>query len=131
MLPRSYPGKEKAMELNDLTKSRLTDDHAYQQVKDNAEGHARAGRMPDIGDLRYIKLAEYERTEEKAMDIYEAISNKKAELEDKHWEECRQIALYDDELKCALKLLTEALGKVNTEWDEAAQGLLLALRRSR
>lgn len=50
------------------------------------------------------------------------------ELTDKHWEECRQIAHYDDELKCALKLLTEALGKVSTEWDEAAQALILAQR---
>lgn len=113
------------MELNDLTRKRLTDDRTYQQVKDVAEGHARAGRTPDIDQLRYIKLAEYERTEEKAMDIYKAINGKKPELEDKHWEECRQIAHYDNELKCALKLLTEALGKVSTEWDEAAQGLIM------
>lgn len=119
------------MKLNELTKPRLTDDRTYQQVKDVAEGHARAGRTPDIDLLRYIKLAEYERTEEKAMDIYEAINNKKAELEDKHWDECRQIAHYDNDLKCALKLLSEGLGKVSTEWDEAAQGLILAQRVSR
>ena len=52
------------MELNELTKSRLTDDCTYQQIKDVAEGHARAGRTPDIDLLRYIKLAEYERAEE-------------------------------------------------------------------
>lgn len=43
------------------------------------------------------------------MDIYEEIKRLKAEnetlkakveeLTEKHWEECRQIALYDDELK--------------------------------
>lgn len=52
------------MELNELTKPRLTDDRTYQQVKDVAEGHARAGRTVDIDQLRYIKLAEYERAEE-------------------------------------------------------------------
>ena len=34
----SYPRKEKAMELNELTRPRLTDDRTYQQVKDIAEG---------------------------------------------------------------------------------------------
>lgn len=29
------------------------------------------------------------------------------DLSDKHWEECRQIALYDDELKKAMNLLKE------------------------
>ena len=52
------------MELNELTRERLTDDRTYQQVKDIAEGHARAGRTPDIDQLRYIKLAEYEQAEE-------------------------------------------------------------------
>lgn len=52
------------MELNELTRERLTDDRTYQQVKDNAEGHARAGRTVDIDHLRYIKLAEYEQAEE-------------------------------------------------------------------
>ena len=39
------------------------------------------------------------------MDIIQELSEQKEELEDKHWEECRQIALYDDELKKALALL--------------------------
>lgn len=33
------------------------------------------------------------------------ICNKYEELTDKHWNECRQIALYDDELKKAMALL--------------------------
>jgi hypothetical protein len=37
------------------------------------------------------------------MDIIQELSDQKEELEDKHWEECRQIALYDDELKEAKK----------------------------
>lgn len=118
------------MKLNELTRERLTDDRTYQHIKDVAEGHARAGRTVDIDQLRYIKLAEYEKTEEKAMSIFDVmyLCEKNAELEDKHWDECRQIAHYDDELKCALKLLSEALGKVSTEWDEAAQALILAQR---
>lgn len=59
------------MNLNELTKPRLTDDRTYWQVKDVAEGHVRAGRAVDIDQLRYIKLAEYERAEEeKAEEIF-------------------------------------------------------------
>lgn len=130
------------MELNELTRERLTDDRTYKQVKDNAEGHARAGRTVDIDQLRYIKLAEYEMEEKDMNDEIEQayrqgycvgydrgrMTHYAENLEDKHWDECRQIAHYDDELKCALKLLTEALGKVSTEWDEAAQALILAQR---
>lgn len=57
------------MELNELTKPRLTDDRTYQQIKDVAEGHARAGRTPDIDQLRYIKLAEYEQVEGLFLDL--------------------------------------------------------------
>ena len=39
------------------------------------------------------------------MDIYKATQEKTEELTDKHWEECRQIALYDDQLRKALALL--------------------------
>ena len=35
------------------------------------------------------------------------MSDKITELENKHWEECRQIALYDDELRRAKKLLSK------------------------
>ena len=43
------------------------------------------------------------------MDIYEAFEQKEI-LTDKHWEECRQIALYDDQLRKAMQVL----GKVKT-----------------
>ena len=52
------------MTLEELTRGRLTDDRAYKEVKDAAEGHAKAGRTPDIDLLRYIKLAGYEQVEE-------------------------------------------------------------------
>ena len=39
------------------------------------------------------------------MDIYKESQGKAEELTDKHWEECRQIALYDDQLKKTMKLL--------------------------
>jgi hypothetical protein len=42
------------------------------------------------------------------MDLYGEIQLAKKELSDKHWEECRQIALYDDELKKAMALLDRA-----------------------
>ena len=35
------------------------------------------------------------------------MNNDIKDLSDKHWEECRQIALYDDELKKAMHLLKE------------------------
>lgn len=103
------------MNLNELTKPRLTDDRAYQQVKDVAEGHARAGRTVDIDQLRYIKLAEYERMEEKAMSVFDVmyLCEKNGKIEDKHWDECRQIALYDNELRLALDLLSECYGALN------------------
>lgn len=140
------------MELNELTRERLTDDRTYWQVKEIAEGHAKAGRTVDIDQLRYIKLAEYEMEGKYMNDEIEqayregynfgvkkgydkgyAAAAKTVKilynaegLEDKHWNECRQIAHYDNELKSALKLLSEALGKVSTEWDEAAKALIMA-----
>lgn len=39
------------------------------------------------------------------MDITAKANERIEELTDKHWEECRQIALYDDELKKAMALL--------------------------
>ena len=39
------------------------------------------------------------------MDIITAQQEKVEQLTDKHWEECRQISLYDDELKKAMALL--------------------------
>ncbi len=39
----------------------------------------------------------------------EELETRIAELEDKHWNECRQIAHYSDELRQANELLREAL----------------------
>ena len=39
------------------------------------------------------------------MDIYKESQDKAEELTDKYWEGNRQIALYDDQLKKAMKLL--------------------------
>lgn len=47
-----------------------------------------------------LETAEAENTELKARVV---------ELEDKHWNECRQIAHYSDELRQANELLREAL----------------------
>ncbi len=42
---------------------------------------------------------------QKYIEAVKTMSEQIRELTDKHWEECRQIALYDDELKKALALL--------------------------
>ena len=39
------------------------------------------------------------------MDITAKANERIEELTDKHWEECRQISIYDDQLKKAMKLL--------------------------
>ena len=44
--------------------NRLTDKVTAAALKRNAEGLQAAGFTPDISDLRYIKLAEYENAEE-------------------------------------------------------------------
>lgn len=52
---------------------RLTDDRTYLTVKANAESLKEAGFEVSISDLRYIKLAEFERNEEKRQKAYESI----------------------------------------------------------
>lgn len=42
----------------------------------------------------------------------EELETRIAELEDKHWNECRQIAHYEDELRKAKELLTAAVDDV-------------------
>ena len=182
------------MELNELTRERLTDDRTYKEVKDVAEGLTRAGRLPACDLLRYIKLAEYEQAENNKEEVaamnkaetidevvheiledsdykkehrenhiminivvngkhdpyysilyydkrdghfYEGFGTKNykivkayqkayfaqidpefaekrsLKLEDKHWNECRQIALYQNELSQALDLLSECYGALN------------------
>ncbi len=44
---------------------RLTNDRTYFEVKNNAEGLQTLGLQPSVSDMIYIKLAEYERNEEK------------------------------------------------------------------
>ena len=41
------------------------------------------------------------------MDLFRQTTERIEDLTDKHWEECRQIALYDDQLRKAMKLLKE------------------------
>lgn len=50
---------------------RLTDKELAKALKSNCEGLKRAGIEPNMSDLRYIKLAEYENREERAQsDFY-------------------------------------------------------------
>lgn len=43
---------------------RLTDRRTAEQVRENIEGLIAAGIEPSVGDVRYVKLAEYEDKEE-------------------------------------------------------------------
>ena len=52
---------------------RLTDDRTYLQIKANADGLQAKGYTVPISELRYIKLAEFERNEEKRQKAYESI----------------------------------------------------------
>lgn len=45
--------------------NRLTDKEVAKALKSNCEGLKRAGIEPNMSDLRYIKLAEYENREER------------------------------------------------------------------
>ena len=52
---------------------RLTKDKDYQDLKDICEGLEAVGQEPAMTHLRYIKLAEYERREEKIKRLAERI----------------------------------------------------------
>lgn len=62
------------------TQNRLTDDRTYLTVKANAESLKEAGFEISISDLRYIKLAEYERNEDKRQQTFEKVLNENAAL---------------------------------------------------
>lgn len=59
---------------------RLTDDRTYLQIKANADGLNAKGFEVSIDDLRYIKLAEFEKYEEKRKSIIESIVIENAAL---------------------------------------------------
>ena len=59
---------------------RLTDDRTYFTVKDNTDGLRAGGFEVSISDLRYIKLAEYERNEEKQQRTVNALVEENAAL---------------------------------------------------
>lgn len=49
---------------SEMEYKRLTDRDVAEKLKENVEGLKKAGIKPDTGDLRYIKLAEFENLEE-------------------------------------------------------------------
>ena len=59
----------------------------------------------------------------------EELETRIAELEDKHWNECRQIAHYEDELKTSDRLLGKAMSQcvdLDTEaWKHTAEKIEL------
>ena len=56
------------------------------------------------------RLGEYEDTGLTPFGIAELKAGNAADLTDRHWNECRQIALYQNELSQALDLLSECYG---------------------
>ena len=66
--------------------------------------------MDDDANMKESKImSEYIKTQEMIfkVEIEKELADYAQEYYDKHWEECRQIALYDDELKKAMNLLKE------------------------
>jgi hypothetical protein len=59
---------------------RLTDDRTYLQVKANVDALRSNGFEVSISDLRYIKLAEFERYEEKRKSAFESLVVENAAL---------------------------------------------------
>lgn len=59
---------------------RLTNDRTYLQIKANADALQSKGFKVSISDLQYIKLAEYERYEEKRKSTFESIVVENAAL---------------------------------------------------
>lgn len=59
---------------------RLTDDRTYLQVKANVDALRSHGFEVSISDLRYIKLAELERYEEKRKRTFESLVVENAAL---------------------------------------------------
>lgn len=59
---------------------RLTNDRSYLQLKANVDGLRKKGFEVLYSDLIYIKLAEYERNEEKQKKSFESIVNENAAL---------------------------------------------------
>ena len=59
---------------------RLTDDRTYLQVKANVDALRSNGFEVSISDLRYIKLAELERYEEKRKSTFESLVVENAAL---------------------------------------------------
>lgn len=53
-----------------------------------------------------------EEERKKYIEAMRTMSTKITELEDKHWEECRQIALYDDDNKGRTDFITKRFNDV-------------------
>ena len=63
------------------------------------------------------RLQEVEKLLDNNLQLITDYTKRAAELESKHWNECRQIARYDDELRKAKELLKAAVEDMNKEAD--------------
>ena len=66
----------------------------------------RLGKYEDTG-LTPEEISDIAAREDSIQEVNDRMEERCETLEDKHWEECRQIALYDDELRRARELLQE------------------------
>ena len=57
--------------LDKVISKPLTDNRTANALRDNTEGLLTAGREPDMSDLRYIKLNEFEQEEELAKAAFD------------------------------------------------------------
>lgn len=91
-----------------------TNDRVILAVERQPGGEPLHSRIRDLQRAANERLAEYEDTgltpqeisdivarEDNVQEVNDRIEERCKTLEDKHWEECRQIALYDDELRQA------------------------------
>ena len=97
--------------MNRLTKTDAAGNLYIDNSKLNAAevlaAYEDTGLKPEeSGELYLHYQAALEALEDSEMYV-EAYKGKADELGDKHWDECRQIALYDDELRRAKELLQE------------------------
>ena len=63
------------------------------------------------------RLQEVEKLLDNNLQLITDYTKRAAELESKHWNECGQIARYDDELRKAKELLKAAVEDMNKEAD--------------
>lgn len=103
-----------------------TNDRVILAVERQPSGEPLHSRIRDLQRAANERLAAYEDTgltpeeisdiaarEDNVQEVNDRMEERCKTLSDKHWDECRQIALYQNELSQALDLLSECYGALN------------------